>query len=72
MKSIECCKDCKPPRRHTACWDTCETYITAKQEAQETEQKKYEARRVDAYVNNSIRRMKSHSNRGRGINHHAK
>lgn len=72
MIQIDCCDGCVPPKRHTACWDTCPDYIEAKAEAFEKEQAKYEARRVDAYVNSSIKRMKSHSNRGRGINHHAK
>ena len=27
---IKCCKDCKPPKRHPACHDTCEEYLEEK------------------------------------------
>ena len=28
---INCCKDCVPPKRHTACWGTCPEYIAEKE-----------------------------------------
>jgi hypothetical protein len=37
MPTIHCCKDCIPPKRHTACHDTCEEY---KKEKAELEAKK--------------------------------
>ena len=27
---IKCCKNCKPPKRHLACHDTCEEYLEEK------------------------------------------
>ena len=66
MIRIDCCNGCVPPKRHFACHDTCPDYNEAKEEL------KYKERMVDGYVNGSIKRMKSHSTRGRGINHHAK
>lgn len=30
--AIRCCKGCKPPKRHTACWGTCPDYLKEKAE----------------------------------------
>ena len=27
---ITCCRYCVPPKRHTACWDTCPDYLEEK------------------------------------------
>lgn len=72
MITIDVCIDCRPPKRKPACHDSCPDYIDAKAEAMAKEKLKYKDRMVDGYVNSSIKRMKSHSSRGRGINHHAK
>jgi hypothetical protein len=29
---MKCCHHCVPPKRHTACWDTCPDYIAEKAE----------------------------------------
>lgn len=72
MIVIDTCKDCRPPKRFSGCHDTCPEYNEAKEEALAKEKLKYKDRMVDGYVNGSIKRMKSRSTRGRGINHHAK
>ena len=72
MINVKCCIGCVAPKRYYGCHDECPDYKTEKEEALAKEKLKYKDRMVDGYVNKSIRRMKSHTNRGRGINHHAK
>jgi len=38
MHTVHCCKDCKPPKRHAACHDTCEEYIAEKKHIEEIKQ----------------------------------
>ena len=40
---IKCCQFCVPPKRHTACWDTCPEYIEEK--AKDRAQKEAERKR---------------------------
>jgi hypothetical protein len=69
---IDCCEECVAPKRYPGCHDECPEYKTAKAEAFEKEKLKYKDNLINGYVRASVRRMKESSNRGRGINHHAK
>lgn len=35
LGEITCCKDCTPPKRHAACWDTCPEYLEQKKAREE-------------------------------------
>lgn len=55
---IKCCKNCKPPKRHTACWDQCEQYKKEKVEYERLKEKRKEAlesaARITSYEVNKI------------------
>ena len=54
---IQCCHKCVPPKRHTACWDTCPDYIEDKAK----EDKKKQAERERRYLDNAISEQRSRS-----------
>ena len=47
---IKCCFGCRPPKRHTACWDTCPDYIKEKAEDQEKKEAERKRRRIDGEI----------------------
>ena len=53
--SIKCCYKCVPPKRHTACWDTCPDYQQEK--AKDVAQK--EAERKKRLIDYGIREQRS-------------
>lgn len=55
---IKCCHYCVPPKRHTACWDTCPDYIREKAE----EAEKQAAYRKKRDITNAI-----YQERGRAV-----
>jgi hypothetical protein len=50
MGRIKCCQFCVPPKRHTACWDTCPEY--AEEKAKDNILKEADTKRRS--VNNGI------------------
>lgn len=63
---IKCCKGCVPPKRHTACWDTCPDYAAEK--AEDLRKKKIEKQkraRERALDGDRIRAIKKIKKEGR-------
>lgn len=56
---MKCCHHCVPPKRHTACWDTCPDYIEEKAE----DDKKKEADRKSRAIDSGIRQQRERSMR---------
>lgn len=52
---MKCCHHCVPPKRHTACWDTCPDYIEEKAE----DAAKKEAERKRLSIDRGIREQRS-------------
>lgn len=59
---MKCCKDCVPPKRHTACHDSCTEYITEKAEHQRQQNafKKDYSPVHDAYRSNLFAKINKH------------
>ena len=43
---IKCCKDCVPPKRHTAYWDHCPEFAAEKAAAEEIKKKENENKMI--------------------------
>ena len=69
MSNFECCKICKPPKRHPGCHDGCAEYQKNKAKIAADKELRRAEGKIDSYVRHSVIRMKS---KARGINHHAK
>lgn len=48
--SVKCCKGCVPPKRHTACWDTCPDYIAEKKEHEEKKEAERKRRDIEMAI----------------------
>ena len=49
---IKCCKDCVPPKRHTACWDHCPEFAAEKAKDAELKKKENERRKISFSIYN--------------------
>lgn len=56
---MKCCHHCVPPKRHTACWDTCPDYI----EEKAADQEKKEADKKRRAIDSGIRQQRERSMR---------
>lgn len=48
---IRCCHGCVPPKRHTACWDTCPDYIAEKAEDQKKKEEERKRKSITTGIN---------------------
>ena len=63
---ITCCKGCVPPKRHTACWDTCPEYIAERAEGLRKKQIENKVRAEEnAFWGERIRAIKKIKKEGR-------
>lgn len=51
---IDCCRECKPPKRHAGCHDTCKIYIEQKQEYEDRKTKIRDAKSNERLVKDYI------------------
>lgn len=62
---IKCCYKCVPPKRHTACWDTCPDYIAEKAEDDAKKEAERKRRHIDqgiyAQRSDAVRKAKRKS-----------
>lgn len=65
--AIKCCLPCKPPKRHTACWDHCPEYLTEKAQDEQEKAKDRLKRKVgnDIYNQRADRIAKAQRHYGR-------
>lgn len=67
--AIKCCRDCEPPKRHTACWDHCPEYQAEKAEYERLKAQDYQRRNVKncIYDQRAQRVVKAERRHGRKI-----
>lgn len=67
--AIKCCRDCVPPKRHTACWDHCPEYQAEKAEYERLKAQDDCRRNVKngIYVQRTERVVKAERKHGRKI-----
>lgn len=57
--SYDCCKDCKPPKRHLACQDHCPDKAKIQKKNDDLNEKIKNQRKIDNYVcDTAIKRTK--------------
>lgn len=67
MSPIKCCRDCVPPKRHTACWDHCPEYAAEKAEYERLRAEDAKKRKVksDIYTQRADKVTKALRKHGR-------
>ena len=69
MSTINCCRDCVPPKRHTACWGHCPDYAAERAEYDRRKEAYEKIRKVknDIYNQRSNKVTKALRKHGRKI-----